>query len=301
MKKYLLLAAATMALAACNNDDNYVDQPVAAQITATIGNSTLSRASNETWAPDDAIGVTMNDRYVNLKYITENGDGKFAGTTMYFMNKRESVTLTAYYPFAGDENTLPGTDGIIETSTTSARQTADEQPKVDYLYAKEESVTGTNPNVSFTFSHKMGKITFIFKNGNDGTNVSKITSYQIDGLILDGTFNTETGVCAAKTDADSESLIIDLRDVDVETEVAVPSLIVFPQAANSETVKLKISDSDGQDYACTLNFEDNCIESGNNYQFTITVNKTGLIVNQSGITDWTTKKTVANADAIDPE
>ncbi|MDE7118795.1 MAG: fimbrillin family protein, partial [Bacteroidaceae bacterium] len=207
MKRYFLLAAATFALAACNNDDNYnnVDDPVAAHITATIGESAVTRASGTSWDAGDQIGITMDDRYVNMEYTTESTDGKFTGTTMYFKNKREPVTLIAYYPFAGEEGTAQTS---ITASTTADRQTPKNQPKIDFLYATKENVTGSDPNVNLTFSHKMSKLTFTFKEGNKGTNVGKITSYEIGGLVLDGTFNAVTGVCAAKSDAAAAPLRI---------------------------------------------------------------------------------------------
>ena len=298
MKKFILLAAVTIALAACNNDDNIIDEPVAARITATIGNSELSRAGDTSWAKGDAIGVTMaEDRYVNLKYVTEGADGMFKGTTMYFKNKRETVTIRAYYPFGGNENVVPGKDGIIEATTKTADQTSGNQVKFDFLYDKRE-VNGSNPDVKFTFSHKMSKLTFVFKNGN-GADVSKLTSYTVEGLVLQGTFNTADGSCAAKSVA-AENLSMSLSNVTVTDGQPLPSLIIFPQTISSK-VTLKISDSDGQDYACELEFEGNRLISGNNYQYTITVNKTGLTVNQSTITDWNKKNSSADADAIDPE
>ena len=293
MKKIFLLAAAVMALAACNNADNDVDGPVAAKVTATIGQSALTRASETLWANGDKIGITMGDRYTNVPYTTA-GNGVFTGDTMYFKNKTEPVTLTAYYPFAGTKGTAPG---LIEASTIADNQTTDKQPGFDFLYA-EENATGSEPNVNFTFSHRMSKLTLIFKNGNNGTDVGKLTSYQIDGLVLDGTFDTTTGVCAANNVA-PESL--SMTTTGVESGRQLPSLIVFPQATAGKTVTLKIKDNENQDYACTLNFGDDGIVSGNNYQFTITVNKTGLIVNTSTITDWNKQESSADADAIDPE
>lgn len=283
MKKILFLAIATLTLAACNNDDNYVDEPVAAQITATIGQSAVTRASGTSWTEGDSIGISMSGNgvnYVNKKYTTENGDGAFTGTTMYFKNNQEKVTLTAYYPFAGTENSAP----TVEASTTAENQKAGNQPKIDFLYAKKENVTGSEPKVDLTFTHQMSKLTFKFIKGNDGTDVSKILSYQIEGLILDGTFDTETGICAVK-DIDPETLIIATSGV--QTEAELPSLILFPQATAGKTVKLRITDSDEQYYACTLNFGDDGIVAGNNYLYTITVSKTGLSVNSS-ITDWNT-------------
>lgn len=283
MKKVLFLVVATFALVACNNDDNYVDEPIAAHISATIGKSAESRASETSWAEGDEIGITMtgnNVSYVNLKYTTGAGDGKFTGTTMYFKNHIDPLTLTAYYPYTGDEGTSPA---IMEASTTAERQTSEDQPEFDFLYARLENVTGSTPNVEFTFSHQMSKLTFIFENGNDGTDVSKITSYTIDGLVLDGTFNAETGVCAVTDVAPATLSIIPDK---VENNVALPSLIVFPQITAGKNVRLKIHDSEGQDYTCPLSFGDDGIVAGNNYQYTIKVSKTELSVNSS-ITNWT--------------
>lgn len=289
MKKIYFIAVA-LALAACSNDDdNYVDEPVAVQISATIGQSAVSRASETSWSNGDRIGITMANLYANLEYTTESGDGKFIGTTMYFRNKRESVTFTAYYPFTGNEGTATP---VIEASTTADKQTSANQSGIDFLHAVKENVTGIDPNVTFTFSHQMSKLTLIFKNGT-GVNGIKIASYEIDGLILQGTFNTATGVCAAKTGASPE-----LLDITMSGEADDVSLLLFPQATAGKNVTLKITDSDGQDYACTLSFEGNEIVSGNNYQFTITVNKTGLNVNQSTITDWVSKPSSCDASSV---
>lgn len=294
MKKIYLLAAATLAIAACNNDDNYDNQPVAAQITATIGESAVARASDNQWAKGDRIGISMGTKYLNMEYTTDNGDGTFSGTTMYFPNKTEPVTLTAYYPYTGHEGESP----VLEASTPAENQTPEKQADFDFLYSKLSDVTGSNPKVDFTFSHRMSKLTIIFKNGS-GMDVSKITSCSIEGLILYGSFDTATGECTAKSDAGTKSL--NINTANVKTEVALPSLIIFPQSLENKTVTLKITDSEKQDFACDLSFEGNRIMSGNNYQFTITVNKTGLTINKSSITDWTTKDSSANADPINPE
>lgn len=297
MKKILFLAVATFALVACNNDGNYIDEPMAAQISATIGKSAVTRASETLWANGDTIGITMtgnNVSYVNMKYTT-GGDGIFTGNPMYFKNHVDPMNLTAYYPYKGDEGTLPA---FMEASTGADNQTSDKQPEFDFLYASLENVTGRTPNVEFTFAHKMSKITLIFKNGNSGTNVGKITSYTIEGLKLEGTFNPSTGECAAKTDASVAPLSITLPEGTVKNETAVPSLIVFPQVPT--TVTLKIKDSENQDYVCNLSFGTNGIVSGNNYQYTITVSKTQLTVN-SNITDWVDTRLASEAKSDDSD
>lgn len=298
MKKIILLAAVTLAMTACDkNDDNVVPASGAAKITATIGESTLSRASDAEWGEGDEIGISsiVGDKagpYINVKYTT-GGDGDFTGeTTIYFY---KLMTLTAYYPFTaftGEEGEAPG---IITADTDAGNQSEEKQPKIDFLYAGATYIdtSGNVPEVKFTFSHKMSKITLIFENGNldekgdrivTGADVSKITSYTIDGLRLDGTFDTETGECAANSDVAAAPLSITMSEGTVKNKVTLPSLIVFPQSP-ADKVRLKLHDSENQDYVCDLNFGDKGLESGKNYQFTIKVSKTGLNVDPS-ITDW---------------
>lgn len=296
MKIYTFLAIAAISLASCdsaNTDIDTGDEIVAARIYATIEQNVSSRATNSSWDNNDEIGITMigpnTTRYSNKKYTytTENGNGEFTGTTMYFENKTDAVTITAYYPFRGDENVLPGE---IKVSTTTNYQTAKEQLKFDFLYAKEENVTGADPTVNLKFSHKMSKLTLTFTNGNDGTDVSLITSYMIEGLAHNGTFNPMTGEC--KPDSSPEVLTMNPT---VTNGSPLPSLLLLPQEC--QDVKLKIHDSQNQDYICNLNFGESGIQEGNHYQFNITVNKTELSVNNPSIIPWE-NNVISGSEAI---
>lgn len=286
MKRIHFLAAVAIALTACNNDienpDTY-SEPLL--ISASINENSASRASNDKWSPGDKIGITLASDFVNMEYTTEDGEGEFTGKPIYLKNNANQVDFTAYYPFTGTEGTAPG---IISANTSAAYQTDAKQPLIDFLFAQAKNETGKHPKVTFTFAHKMSKVTLIFNNGT-GTDVSEISSYTIAGLALDGTFDTATGACAASDDHTGTLALT--------TET---SLILFPQSV--QKVTLKITDSNGQNYACDLNFKDNELTSGNNYQFTITVNKNGLTVNESGIIDWGTPvENSTDAGAVDPE
>ncbi|MDE6287326.1 MAG: fimbrillin family protein [Muribaculaceae bacterium] len=291
MKKIIFLAAATLALAACNND-NIIDEPVAAKITATISNGNASRASGASWGAGDKIGITMGDKYFNMCYTTPDDKGLFTGTAMYFTNHTEPVNFTAYYPFTGTEGTAPGT---IEWTVTAEDQTSEKQVEFDFLYAREDGVTGESAKVAFQFSHMMSKLTFIFKSGA-GADVSKIASYSVEGLVMDGTFDTATGECKAKATSASP---LTFTLTDVKEEEKLPALIVFPQ--DGSAAMLRIKDSEGQDYECSLPFDNNALESGNNYQFTVTVSKTGLTINKSTITDWNTMESSTGAGSVNPK
>lgn len=295
MKKYILFAAAAVSLAACNSEDNYIDEPVAARFSATIGENVISRARDIEWDKGDNIGITMSGLYTNIEHTTQNADGVFIGSAMYFKNKKDPVSIIAYYPFAGTEGQEPA---VIEVTTSADRQTPAEQPKIDFMHATMDAVTGAQPNVNLQFSHKMSKLTLIFKNGNDGTDVGKITSYEIDGLILDGAFNPVDGVCGANPDAEAQSIKVDMPLGTVTHGERVFPLILFPQAVNK--LAMKIHDSENQNYVCELNIGANGLVAGNNYLFTITVKKTSLSVN-STIIDWNTEESTSGAMSDDSD
>lgn len=288
MKKYILLAAVALPLVACNTEDDNIDEPVAAQISASIGES-QSRASEVKWDNDDNIGVSMSGRYTNIKYTTPNGDGMFDGSVMYFKNKEDLVTISAYYPYTGSENLTPD---AIEATTNIERQTPAEQSKFDFLYAVKENVSGAQPNINLSFSHMMSKLTFTFTNGNDGTDVRKITSCTIDGLTLEGSFNPSTGACNASASTPAASLTMTPTVAHGES---LPSLILFPQTV--EKVTMKITDSDNQEYGCELKFDGNRLASGNNYLFTINVKKTSMVVEKFSIAKWTEEEKTFEAES----
>lgn len=275
MKKYILLAAAAIAMAGCTNDENLIDEPVAAQISATIGGNAMSRVNGNSWTPGDQIGITMGTKYTNMKYST-NGGGAFAGTPMYFNNKTDAVTISAYYPFTGTERSAP--EDITVTNTASS------QANCDFLYAEPINVTGSNPDVELKFSHRMSKLTLTFING-DGMEGTEIKSCTIGGLVLEGTFNPATGVCKASETAATRSIDVTLPTPGYNNNVGT-SHIVFPQTLQDK-LTLKIQDSKNQNYACDLEIGGNTLLAGNDYQFTITVNKTALKVDKWTITDWT--------------
>jgi hypothetical protein len=284
MRKIYFFAAVALALAACDNDDKYADnEPVAARITANIGNSVSSRAAGTAWATGDKIGITTHrgseSKYVNMEYTTENGDGKFTGTPMYFQDAQAEVTFTAYYPFTGSEGTAPA---IVENNTRAEQQTPGNQPKFDYLWDSRVGKKG-QPNINFEFAHKMSKITMTFQDG-EGTQVNKIESYSFDGLVLEGTFNPATGEAKAK-EMEAETLTLNVDNV--ISGSARPSIIVYPQATSGKVVLRIVKDN--QTYKCELTFAGGELKAGTDYQYTITLNKTGADVTKSEIHPWSSQ------------
>ena len=293
MKKIFLFAATALALTACNSENDPVAPAESdiATFTAQIG-EVKTRASNTSWAAGDKIGITTSGNtkeYVNMEYtVADVAKGTFTGNPIYFQKNGVNVTFTTYYPFNGAEGTAVG---VITGNTKADNQTATAQPGIDYLWAQ---ATGSRQShdINFTFAHKMGKLTLTFKNGDD-TDVSAITAYTLGGLKHEGSFNTADGVAAATAEA-AEDLTVATSDVAIGT--AVPSLILYPQATAANGVTLAVV-LDGETYNCVLPVKDNELAAGNNYNFTVKINKTSMTVVGSTITDWTD----VNGDDINAE
>lgn len=171
MKKiYIFAALATLSLAACDNNDNPDATSDALNITATIGESTLTRATDQKWDPGDQIGISSTvsgvvGPYVNVKYTTSDGSGNFSGDRLFYY---KPMTLMAYYPYTGEKGTAPGANGIISADTRIGNQSADTQPLIDFLWdsktnENQKDFSASKPDVTFTFAHKMSRLTFKFK------------------------------------------------------------------------------------------------------------------------------------------
>ncbi|EKC61789.1 lipoprotein, partial [human gut metagenome] len=89
--RFFAFAALALTLAACNNDnENLNDGPVAARFTAEITPATRVNSEGTDWTDGDRIGVT-GAGFTNVPYKRENGKFVTDGTTIYF-NDTETKT-----------------------------------------------------------------------------------------------------------------------------------------------------------------------------------------------------------------
>lgn len=289
--RFVALVAAAILLGGCEKEsDNTVDNaPVAARITSTIDDM-ATRASGTHWDRGDAIGVSGISGgypYVNAQYVTTAGDGKFtvvnaAGedNDIYYQDKSD-VKFTAYYPYAGSNGKAPGAKGIISKTITDADQTAEGQPKIDYLFA---TATGSvaSPTVKFQFRHCMTRIVLNFLPGNGIASLSNLT-YTIKALALEGTFNTETGATAG-TATDDLTLSVPYNAAAMSS-----TLIVFPQQANGANISITMN---GVNYKGTIDFPENAnnnqreLRAGYSYTYNVKVNNGTLGIEPADINEW---------------
>ena len=279
--RHFALAALALALAACNNDNEILnnDGPVAARFIADIAPAT--RASGTAWAERDEIGISESRfGYTNVPYRWESGKFTPAGTIIFFQDD-DPTTFSAYYPYDADGGTL--------TATTDAT-TQQNQPAIDFLYATGATASTHNPEVNFTddtaaggkdcsFHHCMSQITLTFKAGS-GVDFSMIKPerYTLDGLILTGTFNTADGIATADDGAQTGELTMELADGNLTS-----SVILFPQSTTS--IELSVN-YNSQPYTATLTVPDGALQAGNNYTYTVTVRNKDLGISSATISDW---------------
>ncbi len=278
--RFFALAALALALAACNNDNEILnnDGPVAAKFAAGI--TPVTRASGTTWDAGDRIGITgIGTVYDNVPYILKNGTFEAEGTVIYFQTTEE-VVFRAYYPYSP-------TGGPFPVTTDADAQ--ENQPAIDLLFASGATGSTSNPDVEFTdktdeggedhsFHHCMSQITLAFEEGS-GVNFDlvKPAGYTLSGLKLEGSFDTASGTATVGDQAQAKDLTLTL-DGAVRS-----SLILIPQEAN--TLPLKVT-YNGQTYYASLTVPEGELKAGDNYIYTVTVRNKGIEVSKAAIAKW---------------
>ena len=280
--RFFALAALALALAACTNDnENLNDDSVAAVINAEISDAVSTRASGTAWAERDEIGISESRfGYTNVPYRWESGKFTPTGTIIFFQDD-DPTTFSAYYPYDADGGTL--------TATTDATAQQD-QPAIDFLYATGATASTHNPEVNFTddtdaggtdcsFHHCMSQITLTFKEGS-GVDFSTIqpTGYTLSGLMLTGSFDTTTGT--AETDDATAAQDLDMT---LTNGALTSSVILFPQTKASIGLSVYYN---SQPYTATLTIPDGALKAGNNYTYTVTVRNKDLSISSATISDW---------------
>ena len=289
MTRFFAFAALALTLAACNNDnENLNDGSVAAKFIADITPATRVNSEGTDWTEGDRIGVT-GAGFTNVPYKREYGMFVPDGTTIYF-NDTETHTFHAYYPYQSD-------GGTVTVSTAADKQ----GPGIDFLFASGATGDTHNPEVSFTdktaeggadnsFHHRMSLIKFTFKPG-DGLifNGMEPADYTLDGLKHEGTFDTATGTTAVTAAAESPITMQLESPITMQLGGATTSqVIILPQGVTT-SLDLKVS-FNGLDYTTTLpnpsKPEANLFSAGYAYTYNITLNNNGITVEEPEITPW---------------
>lgn len=163
-KKTCFVMLAALMMAGCSNEveEQVMDsRRVPLQINGDI-NMLMTRAADDHWDANDAIGVYMvsadnsivggvsNYRYVVIDKDNGNFSPDGEANTAYFPESDDVVNVVAYYPQGN----------VVENKLSLNLANQDEQPRIDLMSAKAEGASKSNPTINLGFKHRLTKLFF---------------------------------------------------------------------------------------------------------------------------------------------
>lgn len=286
MKKTILFGlAAAMLATACSEEDD-LRQGIAGE-GITFTSSVMSRATDTSFEPRDAIGVSMytESSFVgsatNVQYTTTNGT-EFTSTnpmTWGAAGSAETVDFKGVYPYKAGAVA----DGIY--SFTLATGEGASLSNNDVMYSSMTGVGVNTKNVNLTFKHKLVKV--VMQVYDQNRKLLPGATVKINNQQTSGTLNLADGTVTSTGAADATLNFAINPEVEGEYQT-----IVMPSAATQGRV-ITITYNE-VDYPCPVDMY--AFESGTKIIFSATLNPDGTVSPGTTVTvsadvkDWEPEK-----------
>lgn len=284
-----VFAAAALALAGCSQESNTPEKENDSRVPVRVSsNIEVSRAVDNAWEEDDAIGIFMLnndavDTYSNVEYITPETNGAFAPAdqVIYLPVDGTARDFVAYYPY---QSSMTDNNYSIDLSNQADQSAIDfmTSEKDNGEYSTVADIDKTSPEVNFRFHHRLSKLRLNIKTGagfiGDNSELAgmtvKLTNQQTTGTYNVLTDNAVTitqgsntiGLLTAADGRTAEAIVFPSNDYnDMQFEFHVP---------NHKPYIWELSKSTATKF-----------EEGKSYIYNITINKTEVIVS-STIENW---------------
>lgn len=288
MKKTILFGlAAAMLATACSEEDD-LRQGIAGE-GITFTSSVMSRATDTSFDPRDAIGVSMYtesgfvENATNVQYTTADGGGFTSTNPMTWgaAGSAETVDFKGVYPYKADAVA----DG--KYSFTLATGEGASLSNNDVMYSSMTDVTVGAKNVELTFKHKLVKVVMQVY-GQDRTPLTgakvKINNQQTSGTLdlADGTV-TSTGDANATLDFASNHEVV---------KGEYQTIVMPSDPTQGRVITITYNNVD---YPCPVDMY--AFDSGSKMIFSVTLNpesgtaSQGTIVNATAtVQNWTEQR-----------
>ena len=314
------MAAATMILAGCSNDENEVADNWNGEIRLTSGVTVQTRSNTQAtqiqegetvyvWA--DKASSTAD--YIKAWKLTAGSSNDFTGTSQYYPTDGSNLDFYALHGnFASNaftENTTEFPATAIVHSVEADQSGTEAYTKSDLLYAVQKNVPRSSNAVELSFYHMLSKVEVALKSGNGKPNLTG-AAVTIVGTKLKADFTPDKSATMTDQSAragmitipgdNNDAAPIKIRTVttdNLDTNSEYGEAVVLPKQtisqntpfiqvtlANKAVFSYKIPDAGGL-----------TLESGKKYTYKITVNQTGLTVT-SKIENWTSEEKVGDAE-----
>lgn len=328
-KLFMTMAAATMILAGCSNDENEPVDNWNGEIHLTSGVTVQTRA-NSADVPDKQIAdgqvvYTWADKagdsegYIKAWTLTAQGDGTFTGSTRHYPTDGKNLDFYAMHvnsSFTEDTDILPESAITHAVEVNQSDNLGTAYLNSDLLYGLKKGVARSKDAVNLTFYHLLSKVEVALKSGA-GNPVLSDATVTIENIRLKAAFTPKKDADINNTDLStaqtaraglvtcptSENAPASIKIAtkttsdDFSTGTVYAAAIIVPQTVAQNTQFIKVVLKDGGTFYYSIPDADGfTFESGKKYQYKITVNQSDLTV-KSNISGWT-PITVIEGDAV---
>ena len=312
----MTMAAATMILAGCSNDENESTDNWNGEIRLTSGVTPQTRAntqatqilSGETvyaWA--DKASPTTD--YIKAWLLTAGSSNSLTGSSQYYPTDGSSLDFYALHgnfkstTFTENTTAFPTSAIVHSVEADQSNTNMEAYAKSDLLYAAKKSVA--HSKTALTFYHMLSKVEVALKAGDGNPDLTGAT-VTIEGTKLKADFTpaksaplpTDCANMVGLTSAGNDAAPITIGNATC-TDFSSPTYneaIIVPQTLANGTPFIKVTLSDNASLVYTLEAQTE-FKSGKKYIYQITAKKTGLEVT-STIADWEAVGSPKEGDAV---
>ncbi len=320
-KLWMTMAAATMILAGCGNDENEPADNWNGEIRLTSG-ITVQTRTNSADVPDkqiasgqtvyawvDKAGDPSATEYIKAWTLTAQGDGTFTGSLQYYPTDNANLDFYTMHgnfaAFTEGSSTFPASAITHAVNADQSENLGDNYLKSDLLYGLKKGVARSANAVNLTFYHLLSKVEVALKSGAGNPDLTNAT-VTIENTKLKAEFTpsktaeinsgttstaqtTRAGLVSCSTSSNDPAPIKIATNItmnDFSNGTAYAAAIIVPQTVTQNTKFIKVVLTTGGEFYYSIPDADGItFESGKKYQYKITVNQSGLTVT-SEISDW---------------
>ena len=290
MKKYFYLAAAAIALVACNNEkleNGSVQELKSISLTASINSSVdVTRASsadalqNTQFVADKTIFVEVYETgeattYTTGEYTTA-AEGALTGN-LYYPSNNNHVDICAYYP-----STISSASTEFTVSNDQSSEAAYQAS--DLMFATKLTDKGSGATHDLTFNHALTKIVVNIEYAENMITTGLTTTPAITDVKLNSTVRTASLTISEGAITAGKKAEVDASDIDIMGTGFDNTGIIVPQTVAADIPFVTLTYNSAT-YIYKLPSATNFL-AGKVYTYTLTLSARGLELSAISINDW---------------